>query len=237
MHLMRSGMKSIMFSLLVIFLFSISGRLISQDVVQVLDRVYGLDQTLCNGKKYTYLPPQGTKRNQYLLSRNYIGGSVTLKGKIYQDLTLNYDIVNQQLLLKYEDEQGAMTIIEVSKAWLDSFSLGTMNFEFLNLEKDPRFFQVLGKGPLRILYFWRKELKLESTMGTYKYIFTPALRDSYVLMDGQLKPFGNKRSLIGLFDPGDKPAIKSYLRKNKIKVKRASDQVMADLITFIGKIR
>jgi hypothetical protein len=226
-----------MYSLSAIILFSFPGKLISQDAVKVLDRVYGLDQTLCNGKKYNYVPPPGTKRNQYLLSRNYISGSVTLKGKCYQDITLNYDLFNQQLLLKYEDERGAMNIIEVSKAWLTSFSLGKKNFEFLNLEKDPRFFQVLGEGQVRILYYWRKDLKLESTMGSYRYTFSPAIRDSYVLTDGQLKPFITKRNLIGLFDPGHRPAIKSYIRKNKIKVRKASDQVMADLITFIGNIK
>jgi hypothetical protein len=230
-------MKSIKCSLLLIILFSFSGKLIAQDVIKVLDRVYGPDQTLHNGKKYNYFLPLNTKGHQYLVSRNYFVGSATLKGKCYQDIALNYDLFNQQLLLKYEDETGAMIVIEVSKAWLESFRLGAKNFELLNLEQNPRFFQVLGEGPVRILYYWRKSLNLNDAIGTSNFIFTPPIRDSYVLMDGQLKSFRTKRSLIKLFDPGHRPEIKSYLRKNKIKMKKASDQVMAEMITFIGNIK
>jgi len=224
-------------SLLLIILFSFSGTLISQDAVTILDRIYGLDQTLCNGKKYNYFLPSGTNGHQYLFSPDYVVGSVTLKGKCYQDITLNYDIFNQQLLLQYKDETGALNIIEVSKAWLKSFRLGNMNFEFLNLEQNPRFYQVLGEGPVRILYFWRKNLNLDVVIGSSDFTFTAAVRDSYVFMDGQLKPFRTKRKLIGLFDPGHRQEIKSYLRKNKVKVKKASDQTMEEMITFIGNIK
>lgn len=233
----RSRLKGIMCSLSLVILFSISGTLVSQNAVKVLNRVYGLDQTLCNGKKYNYFVPPSTKGHQYLISPDFITGSVTLKGKCYQDITLNYDIFNQQLLLQYEDEKGALNIIEVSKAWLTSFRRGLMNFEFLNLEGDRRFYQVLGEGPVRILYYWRKALKLDETVGSSNFIFSRAIRDSYVLMDGQLKPFSTKRSLIRLFDPGHRAVIKSYLRKNKVNVKKASDQSMAGMITFISNIK
>jgi hypothetical protein len=209
----------------------------SQDSVKVLDRVYGLDQTLCNGKKYIYKPPPGSRGHQYFLSPAYSTGSVTLKGKCYQDISLNYDLLNQQLLLHYTDETGAMNILEVSKAWLKSFSLGDKNFEFLNLEQEPRFFQTLGEGTARILYYWRKTLNVEGSIGSFYLTFSAPERNSYVLMGGQLKPFSTKRSLIKLFDPGHRSEIKSYLRKNKVKVKKASDQVMAKMITFIGNLK
>jgi hypothetical protein len=230
-------MKGIRFSLLIIYLFFSSGTLNSQEAIKGLDRVYGLDQTLYNGKKYNYCPPAGARGNQNLFSPDYIDGSVTINGKCYQDINLNYDLFNQQLLLKYADKQGAGNIIEVSKAWLLGFRLGMMNFEFLNLEKEPRFFQVLGEGPVRILYYWRKNLDVDGTVGSYHLTFTRAARDSYVLMDGQLKPFRTKRSLVGLFSPGYRPEIKSYLRKNKVNLRKASDQVMAELITFIGNLK
>lgn len=202
-----------------------------------LDRVYGLDQTLCNGKKYNYAPPPGSKGNQFLLSPVYAAGSVTLKGKCYQDAILNYDILNQQLLLQYADEKGALNIIEVSKAWLKGFRLGNMNFELFGPEKNPGYYQVLGEGSLRIFYFWRKTLNLNDVINSTNFVFSSALRDSYVLMNGQLKPFRTKRSLIKLFETEHRPEIKNYLRKNKIKVRKTSDKAMAEMIIFIGNIK
>lgn len=230
-------MKRIIHPLVFTILFSFSGVLFSQNAVKILDKAYGVDQTLCNGKKYTYSVPSSTKGHQYLISQDFIPGNVTLKGIVYQDVNLNYDIVNQQLLLQYEDGKGALKIIEVSKAWLTAFHRGTMNFEFLSLEKEPHIYQVLGDGRLRILYFWSKKLIVNDVVGSSNFVFTDALRDSFVLMNGQLKRFRTKHSLIHLFEQGQRPAIKSYLHKNKIRLKKATDQEMAELITFIGNIK
>jgi len=234
----RSGRPYIIIcSFSLIIFFSVPETLVSQDAVNSLDRVYGLDQTLCNGKKYGYSPPPGARGNQYFRSGAYTEGSVTIRGKSYQGLKLNYDIFNQQLLLLYDDETGSMNIIEVSKAWLKNFSLGNLNFEFLDLEQKPRFFQSLGEGPFRIFYYWSKNVEAEGSIGSYYLTFTRAERDSYLFMNGQLKPFSTNRGLIDLFDPQLQPEIKSYLRKHKVNVRKATDQVMEDMITFIGNIK
>jgi hypothetical protein len=230
-------MKSIKILLLLFLLFSFSLTLMSQDSIKVLDQVYGLDQTLYNGKKYNYYLPIGTKGHQYLVAPVYIAGSLTLKEKCYQDINLNYDIFNQQLLLKYNDENGATNIIEVSKAWIKSFRLGNMKFEYLSLEKNPRYYQVLGEGEVRLLYYWRKSFDLEGSIGSYYYTFSKPVRDSFVLKDGQLKPFNTNQGFIRIFGHEQRPEIKSYMHKNKVRVKKASDQTMSDVINFIENLK
>jgi len=230
-------MKVLLFSILTCILSLFPGILLSQEAATVADRVYGLDQTLYNGKKYNYFLPAGTHGNQYLLSEEFAEGSVTIKGTSYQNLRLNFDILNQQLLLKYKDETGALNIIEVSKAWLEGFSLGTMQFECLSLGENPRFFQVLGSGQYRILYFWRKSLDMVAAVGSSDFTFSAAVKDSYVLMNGQLKPFRNRHGLVSLFGRTHRQEIKSYLHRNKIRIRKASDQVLADMITFIGNLK
>lgn len=230
-------MQRLKCSLVLISICFFSGTLLSQEPVKVLDQVYGLDQTLYNGKKYEYIAPLGTGGHPFLRSILFYPGSVTLKGISYHDIKLNYDIFNQQLLLQYADNTSPWNVIEVSTAWLTNFSLGSMNFERRNLEQQPRFYQVLGEGNVQILYFWRKNLNLNDAIGSSNFIFSPAVRDSYILTDGQLKPFSTKRSLVRLFAPGMRPEIKKYMRKNKVKIKKASDQVMAEMITFIGNIK
>jgi hypothetical protein len=230
-------MKRVICVFLLTFLISVSETVQCQQATLKYDKAYGLNQTLCNGKKYNYFLPPGTKGHQYLLSPDYFTGTVTLKGKCFWDVALNYDILNQQLLLQYEVEPGAWNIIEVSKAWLSGFSLGNRNFELLDLQQAPCFYQVLGEGPVRILYYWRKNLKLEVAIGSSDYIFSPPIRDSYVLINGQLRQYRSKRSLISIFGPDHRQEIKNYLRRNKIKVNKSSDQKMAELINFIGNIR
>ncbi len=230
-------MQSIRCLVLVIFLVFFSKALFPQDSLKDLDQVYGLDQTLCNGKKYTYIQPPGSTGHPFLVSPAYFVGSVSLGPKCYRDVILNYDIFNQQLLLQYADAKGVLYVIEVSKAWLKGFSLGSKNFELLSEGREPGYFQVMGKGSLRILYFWRKTLKTNDVIGSSNFVFSAAIRDSYVLMDGKLKPYRTKRSLIRVFNPEQRPAIKSYMRKNKVKIRKSSDEVMEEMITFIGNLR
>lgn len=225
-----------MHSLLVVTLFLICGKLISQDAAVVLDRVYGLDPLLYNGKIYTYFMPSGTGGNQFLLSADYLTGEVTIRGKTFEGISLNYDIYNQQLLLQYVNETGAFNTIGISKAWLEKFRIGNMEFRCLSLDNEPTFYQVLGDGPFFIMVHWRKDLKLDATFGAKNFTFTPPIKEQYVLISDQLKPFRNKRSLVSLFDPEHKPEINNYIQLNRIKIKKASDKIMTELINYIGNL-
>jgi hypothetical protein len=224
-------------SLLVIILFLFSGKLVSQDTVMEMDRVYGLDPLLYNGKIYTYFMPSGTGGNQFLLSPDFLTGEVIIKGKTFEGISLNYDIYNQQLLLQYVNETGAFNIIEISKAWLDSFRIGIMEFRCLSPDDKPGFYQVLGDGPYFIMVYWRKDLKLDATFGSQNFTFTAATKNQYVLIGDQLRPIRNNRNLVSLLDPEHKPEINKYLQLNRIKIKKASDKTMTDLINYIGNLK
>jgi hypothetical protein len=232
----RSTMKSVIHPFFLLLIFFLSGRLMSQDVAAGYDRVYGLDPVLYNGKKYSYFLPPGTGGNQFIFSPDFFTGDVTIKGELFKAVTLNYDIYNQQLLLKYVDETGAFDIIIISNAWLEGFHLGDMEFKYLSLADGPRYYQVIGNGHFRILYYRRKDLKLDVSYGGSHHTFTPPVKSQYVLIEGRLQPFSNKRSLIAIFDPGLKPQIKNYFHINKIKLKKASDKTMTELINYIGNL-
>jgi hypothetical protein len=126
---------------------------------------------------------------------------------------LNYDVFNQKLLLKYNDESGAEMIIEVSEAWLEGFSLGESEFKCLDINGEKRIFQVLGDGPYFILYGWRKSLDLNNSVGAERYVFSGPARTQFVLMDGEVRSFGSKASFIKLFKPANKVEIKAYLKE------------------------
>jgi len=227
-------MRSVLSSLFPVFFLLLPGTLFPQDAASTFDKSYGLDQTLYNGKKYSYFLPEGTQGNQYLLSPQYIRGSVTIKGRCYEGTDLNYDIFNQQLLLQYKDLSGAVRVIEVSKAWLEGFRMGDRQFDYADLGEGPRFYQTLGDRPVKILYLWRKDLSQDATVGSSSYFFSSAVRESCLWKDGKLQPFRNNQGLVRLFEKARWPEIKSYLRKNRIKVRKASDHTVATMINLIG---
>lgn len=220
---------------LFILLLLCPGFLLSQNFLKDSNRVFGLDQILYNGKRYLYLPPPASKGHPYFSSKTYTAGTVTLQDHCYCNVFLNYDLLNQQLLLKYRDEKGTLTIIEVSKAWLNKFTLGENTFEYLDLENNPRFFQVLGEGRIKVLYHWRKTLDVELAIGSYYLTYSAPIRETFLLIDGKIEPFRSKQGFLKLLDPQQRDAIKKFMRKNKIRLNKASDQEIKTLIQFINK--
>jgi hypothetical protein len=223
-------------SLLIISLFFFAAAVLSQDTIRYFDQVFGLDQTLHNGIKYTYAPPPGTHGHQYLASQFFSTGSVTIKGKQYNDVNLNFDILNQELLLKYADNHNPFNVIQISKSWLDGFRIGEMNFELVEVKNQPVIYQVIGEGPVRFLFFWRKSLDLDGAIGSYFYAYSQPVRDSYIQMKGLIVPFNSRNSFLKIFDASKRPEIKAFLRKNKINVRKATDQEMMGLARFIGNM-
>jgi len=228
----------ILFALSTNFLYSQNQSEISNSNVEITksnDRIYGLDPLLYNGKVYTSFYPISVKGNQYFIGSDYVKGEATIRGVRYQNLDLNYDILKQELLLKYLNSNNVINIITISKAWLEGFSIGNARFILMNSSNSPeRIYQELGNDSLHILYFFKKDLELEnvSTKSNFKFVGT---KEMYVLMDKTLMRFKNNRSFMKLFPKEKQINVKKYLRQNRIKVNKASDQAMEELINNCSK--
>jgi len=201
------------------------------------DEIYGSDPLLINGKYYTFFLPLNTGGNQFISGTQFDTGSVIIRGVTYTDLLLNYDIYNQQLILKYKNNIGADNLIILSDAWLEKFSFKGMDFEMISVQDTlKRIFQALGKGTSRILYYWTKDLKLDSFYGAKNHVFSDARRKMNILTGSQTMRYWNNRSFYSVFGNKRGLAIKEYMRKRKINVKRAVDQTMTELIYYCNSL-
>lgn len=237
-------MMNIIKNLLILAFFClISENIFPQGTFKELDKAYGLDPAVFNGRKYSYFLPSGTGGNQYIFSVEFAEGLLEKRGKGEDEkggkgegYLLNYDIYNQKVLLKFEDESGAVQIIELPQDWLEGFSLGEAKFGILQYEGQERVFQVLGNGKYKILLYWRKDLNLSNTTGYATYSFSTPLKTKYVRKGDDIIQFSTKGSFSGIFDPVIKTEISKYLKDKKINLKKASDQELSDLIDFISTL-
>jgi hypothetical protein len=237
-------------SLILSFLIFFPGKIFSQDTFSEQDKLYGLDQLVYNGKKYSYFLPSGTGGTQYLDSEVFLPGNIVFerKGEVEKrgsreagkqggmEFLLNYDVYNQKLLLKYNDEMGAEQIIEASEAWLKGFTLGPREFILLETNNDQHFYQVLGDEKYKVLYFWRKTLKLINTATSSNYTFSAPVKTRFVMINGEIHPFGSKGSFIKLFGPDHRIEIRSYIQSNGISMKNSPDDVISALIDYISNL-
>ena len=220
----------------ILSLLIISTGINAQITVPGIDEVYGSDPLLYNGKYYTFYVPLNTGGHQYLSGKDFETGSVNLRDVTYNDLKLNYDIYNQQLILRYPDHSGAVSLIIISDAWLENFTLNDRHFELITLpDSTKKIFQVLGDGPIHILYHWKKDLELDLTYGAKNHIFTGA-REMYLSMEGSIVPYRNNRSFYSLFRPDRRKSVREYARRHKINVKKAGDKLITGLINYCNNL-
>jgi len=203
----------------------------------IIDSVYGLNPLLYNGRIYSFSIARDTKGNPYFSGNEFEKGKVSIKGKVYEDLDLKYDIYNQQLLLKYANTGGATLIIELSKSWLDGFSISQANFEYKpGLEGQPCLFQVIKYDLVQVNYYWKKDLVLDNVFGTMTYTFTKAKRQQFVVCDGIIKNYRTNKEFINAFPAQVQKQISEHIKKNKIKVNKAANVSMHELVKYCNSL-
>ena len=209
----------------------------AQNSILSLDKAYGLDPVLYNGKIYAYFLSPGTGGTQFLFGPDFIDGSAVIRGLTYDKIELNYDVFNKQVIFQYETGDGVHKQIVLSDAWLERFNLGNVHFEMLAIQDTIRqIYQVIGYGPYRMLYSWRKDLTIDNHHGATNHVFSEAIRTTFLFESGKLMKFKHNKSFIALFDPADQTGLKKYLRKQHINLKKASDQAIIELLNYCNSL-
>lgn len=199
------------------------------------DALIALDPLLYNGKYYTYSVQSSTQGSQFFTGSGYTNGTVHIHGLAYDHLSLNFDLVNQELVLEYKIENSGVKHIVISDAWLESFQLGEYHFKMLEDEDSMKhIYQVVGHGVIQVLYAWYKELKLDSRPGAKSFYFSNPMKRSYVYIHEDPIRYFNNKSFVADLDPFIKSNVKKYIGQHKIKVMKTGDQEMTALLDFIN---
>ncbi len=211
--------------------------LFAQESSGTSGNVYDSDPLLYNGKKYTFFIPANTGGHQFFSDQQFVTGSVIIRSVKYTGLFLNYDIFNQKLVLQYVDGLGARNQIEMSDAWLESFTIQEKYFEIIRTgDSLKHIFQVIGSGHYCILYRWEKDLVLDGFIGATNHAFTLPRREMILFTDNQLYRYTNNKTFYSLFVPYQKKKIIEYLRNNRINVKKSTDSTMSNLVNYINTL-
>ncbi len=203
-----------------------------------------LDPVLYNGRIYSFFPPQNISGHQYLINEETLAdknifytGQIILDGNSFNNIFIKYDIYNQKLLLKISFRSGGEKIIEISEDKLQSFAFDDKNFVLEKLDKNNyKIFQTIGNERIKLYYYWFKRLDIKSGSNAGSQIFTKALKIKHLKKDSQIIRFNTNRMFIMLFEEKNQEELKKYIRKNKLNVKKASEEQMLKLINFCNTL-
>lgn len=173
------------------------------------------------------------KGHPFLLDNQYHSGSLEYQNVRYDNLKLKFDIFDKQLLILHEDGSENLQNY-LSTEFIGAFSINGMKFRKLSMDDhDPSFFQIIEDGnEIMCCYQWYKT-RSESREGEFKnFVFSESKLKRYLLINDVFYKYHNNRTFLKSFPVDLRVIIKSHLRSNSIKVDRAGDLIMSELIQY-----
>jgi hypothetical protein len=176
-------------------------------------------QLLYNGRVWRVLY-KNVKGFEFLFTKDFLPGSVTIDGKTYNNLELKYDIYNDEILTA--TDRGI--ILQLNKEMVEKFTLYYENriFYFHNIKRDSLsnlegYVNVLHDGKTAFYVKYKKDILLLAD-DNKNDIFSETYKN-YLLKDKKIYPMNSRKDLTtALIDK--QPEIKAFIKKNKIQVSK-----------------
>jgi len=197
---------------------------------------HGPDPGLINGIQFydRYYQVQG---HPYFGGEESNNGSVTLSGKQYSDVSLNYDLYAQHLVLSYQVQSGGIRSIILVPEHTEAFSLGGDHFEKCSLSGNgPLFYQVITAEDITCYIHREKEMVPTSNKLQYTHYFSDPRRDYFLEYSGDLHRFHNRWSFKAIFEGEAKKQVRKYLRQHRILFRGATTEELTSLLEFIVQL-
>ena len=192
-------------------------------------------QTLYNGRAWRNLFYK-VRGDQFLFSPEFLPGSVTIHGKLFENIPLKYDIYNDELLII--TDHGI--ILQLNKEMIEKFTLNYENqvLNFRNFDPDsvnslPGYVNVSYEGGISLYIKYKKEILSLAVENKYD-LFNP-VNKVFVRKDGEIIKVDSKGELLKLFED-QRHQVRSFIRNNKLRVSRKYPESFKPVIEYYDKL-
>lgn len=193
-------------------------------------------QLLLNGRiwRNQYSKVEG---HQFFLTNTFLKGSVIFNGRKFDNLDLQYDITNDELILRPESHP----IILMNKEMVDSFDLffENRNYHIVNAGTDTfsllkGYVNVLYYGPSTLYVKYTKKIRPLAVDGRYDLFFQE--HHVYLRKGPEIFSVRGRRKLLKLL--GDKKKeIRHYMKNRRLKLMLKDPGTLVPVLEYYDSIR
>ena len=206
------------------------------EISEDANKRYGPSPNLLNGEKYHY-PYRSARGNPFFEVKGDADASVQINGRLFEKQKIKYDIYNQLIVLDFIDRSGAPGSIVLRNEWLETLIIDGFQFKKYPDENGlERFGQVIHEDNFSCVYFWEKEYTPDLQYGEKSYRFSDPKRQAYILTHGHFSPYSGRGSLLKCFPKPIQLQIKTYLKENRIRIRKVDDLQMQSLMVYINQL-
>ncbi|MGF7138609.1 hypothetical protein [Roseimarinus sediminis] len=200
------------------------------------DALYGKDNQLYSGT--LYYSQSGVRGGVAFYgekSESY-RADLLIKGRLYENQLIKYDLLLQLMVLQFTDQVGAQREIVLNPDVLDLISIPGHRF-IPNPYKqiDSRFLEVIYEGDLACYISWTKEQAFRTTGDNAGYYYLKAKPAFYLLKNEMLHSFRNRRSFLRLFPEESRKEIRAYLAEKQFNFRSMNTYQLEMLIQYCEK--
>jgi len=211
----------------------------TEELIYFSEYEFGKDLRLVNGRIYSQ-PNMRAKGHPFFQDLHWMSGSVTVNGKTFSGLQLNYDIYKDDLIYLDELPDGARRIILLNKNQVTKFTIPGHTFvkhesSSLNDVNESQYFEILYEGEISLFKKWTKEFESNPTQEYPNGKFLDTKTTRYFLKSNKLYKVTNKDSLLEVCED-KKEEMKEYLRKNRIHIRKVPDQKLVGFIEYYTSV-
>ena len=190
------------------------------------------NMALFNGKQHMGYPPNFIGI-PYFKTTEWLPGSVVYSGVFYDDLQLKYDLVSNQLVVKYPNGYTAVSLFTPR---VEQFTIG--EYKFFQVFNDkallpPGVYQEMQKGRMK-LYANRSKIIEEMVTGSGVERKFLDKNGFYVVLDGVAYQIRKQKTIMDLL--GDKKsAVKAHLKSLGIKFRGNQEAAINEIVKFYNQ--
>jgi hypothetical protein len=193
------------------------------------------NQILYNGRiwKNLYYMVQG---DQFLFSTIFLPGSLTIRGKSFDNISIMYDLYKDEILTPISP--GVM--LQLNKEMVDSFSILYQNkiYRFTRFPEDSLeglkgYANVIYKGKISLYIKYSKKIDRQKTEGENDKFYL--ITRIYLIKDNKVFLITGKSDLFKIFIE-DKAQIKDFIKRNNLLVSKNEPESFIPVLKYYDSI-
>jgi hypothetical protein len=192
------------------------------------------NQILYNGRIWRNLYSR-IQEDQFLFSRDFIQGSLTIGGETFKGIQLKYDIFKDELLTPVEDG-----IIQLNKEMIDSFSLTYNNrdYKFIKMREDSvstskSYFEILYEGKSSLYVKHLKKIEKMAVEGKYDKFYQ--VNRIYLVKGNKFITVTRKSDFLKVLED-KKTQVREFLKKNKLRITEKVPETFIPVLMYYDNL-
>lgn len=231
-------MRRLITFLLVFISLNLFSQSNTEDIYNYTSEVYGIDDILVNGSKYRTLHPVAYG-NPFFADGTFSKGNLSLKGRDFQNVLLKFDIEQQKVILKAFPDSANFKVIVLNDNYIKSFTLHERYFvnisDILETTTVDGFYELVYKGGFVFARSYKKGFVAVYSSKYPNGKYSKTKRESFIFRENLKHRIKKKKDLYELF-PQQKGLIKKFMKDNKIKLHKASNQNLNILMQYCDEV-